>query len=316
MSDEFMNTSFVLHPLQPFRLDYTVWALRRRSKNIVDRWTNKHYVRLFFLENQLIKITVRQENEKDLVVSTNKKINKQTKIKITRLLEMIFGLNCQLKDFYHFAKQDPHLDPLVMQFKGLKPPRFASIFEALVNAISCQQLSLDAGLEIQNRFVEYAGKNIRDLEGTFYAFPTPTEVANYSVSELNELGYSINKWKALLDLSARINKDGSLFDGLENQSNEEIIKFLCQFKGIGRWSAEYVLLRGFGKIEVFPGDDVGAKKNLKLLLHLKQNLDYQKIAKITQKWYPYAGLIYFHLLLDKLFNKGLGAVYNSHRQPH
>jgi DNA-3-methyladenine glycosylase II len=58
-------------------------------------------------------------------------------------------------------------------------------------------------------------------------------------------------------------------------------------------------------MQKFPGDDVGAKKNLQLLLHLKTKLDYQQISKITKKWYPYAGFIYFHLLLDKLNEKGL-----------
>lgn len=84
---------------------------------------------------------------------------------------------------------------------------------------------------------------------------------------------------------------------------------LCQFKGIGRWSAEYILLRGFGKIETSPGDDIGAQKNLQQLLHLGMKLDYQKISEITEKWYPYAGFIYFHLLLLKLKNKGFLNIY-------
>ena len=106
-------------------------------------------------------------------------------------------------------------------------------------------------------------------------------------------------------MSHKISNDERLFENLVHESNDNIVKFLCQFKGIGRWSAEYVLLRGLGRIEMFPGDDVGARNNLQSLLHLKTKLDYQKIAEITKKWYPYAGFIYFHLLLQKLNNKGL-----------
>lgn len=300
-----MHTSFLLQPVQPFRLDYTVWALRRRSKNIVDLWNEKRYVRLFFIENQLIKVSIEQKNAKEILVSTNKKINQKTKVELTRLLEMMLGLNWNLRGFYRIAKHDSHLSPLMIEFKGLKPPRFPSVFEALVNAISCQQLSLDAGLQIQNRFAQYIGKNIRDSDGTFYAFPIPDDVANCSISELKKLGYSTNKSKTLIELSSRIISDKTLFNNLEEKANDEIVKFLCQFKGIGRWSAEYVLLRGLGKIEMFPGDDVGASKNLQILLHHKNKLDYQQISKITKKWFPYAGFIYFHLLLQKLKNKGL-----------
>ncbi|MFZ2314774.1 MAG: DNA-3-methyladenine glycosylase 2 family protein [Gammaproteobacteria bacterium] len=300
-----MSTSFLLHPVCPFRLDYTVWALRRRGKNIIDQWNDNCYTRLFFIENQLIKVSIKQINKKEVLVSVNKKINKKIKIELTRLLEMMLGFNRELQKFYDMAKQDPHISPLMMQFKGLKPPQFPSIFEALVNAISCQQLSLDAGLQIQNRFVQYIGKSMCDVEGTFYAFPIPKDVAECSVSELKKIGFSTNKCKTLIELSSDIIADEALFDDLENESNDEIVKYLCKFKGIGRWSAEYVLLRGLGRIEMFPGDDVGAKNNLQLLLHLKTKLDYQQISKITKKWYPYAGFIYFHLLLDKLNKKGL-----------
>lgn len=300
-----MRTSFLLHPICPFRLDYTVWALRRRSKNIIDQWNDNRYTRLFFIENQLIKVSLEQINRKEVLVSVNKKINKKTTIQLTRLLEMMLGFNRNLQKFYTIARQDPHIAPLAIQFKGLKPPRFPSIFEALVNAISCQQLSLDAGLQIQNRFTQYLGKSMSDNEGTFYAFPTPKDVAKCSVAKLKKLGFSTNKCKTLIELSSRIIADEALFDDLENKSNDDIVKYLCQFKGIGRWSAEYVLLRGLGKIEIFPGDDVGAKKNLQLLLHLKKQLDYQQISKITKKWYPYAGFIYFHLLLYKLKQKGM-----------
>jgi DNA-3-methyladenine glycosylase II len=300
-----MDTSFLLFPLQPFRLDYTVWALRRRSKNNVDLWRENRYTRLFFIENQLIKVDVEQKNEQEILVSTNQTISPKIKKELVRLLEKMFGLNCNLIDFYRIAEQDPHLAPIVRQFKGLKPPRFPSIFEALVNAISCQQLSLDAGLQVQNRFIQYVGKNIHNADETFYAFPIPKDVANCSILELKKLGYSTNKCETLIELSSRISSDETLFHHLEDKTNNEIVAFLCQFKGIGRWSAEYILLRGLGKIDMFPGDDVGASKNLQDLLQIKTKLDYKQISQITQKWYPYAGLIYFHLLLQKLKAKGL-----------
>ena len=188
---------------------------------------------------------------------------------------------------------------------GLKPPRFTSIFEALCNAVSCQQLSLDAGLQIQNRLIQLAGKSISINDKLFYAFPAPKDVANCSIEELKKTGFSAHKCDTLLEISSAINANEILFDSLDNKSNEEIVKILCEFKGIGRWSAEYVLLRGLSRIEIFPGDDVGARNNLQQLLNYNKKLDYEEISKITKKWYPTAGFIYFHLLLQKLIKKGL-----------
>src|SRR5690242_15422378 len=112
-----MHTSFLLYPILPFRLDYTVWALRRRSKNIIDLWDDKRYTRLFYIENQLIKVSVEQKNKKEVLVSTHKKINQKIQIELTRLLEMMLGLNRKLQGFYRIAKQDAHLAPLMNQFK-------------------------------------------------------------------------------------------------------------------------------------------------------------------------------------------------------
>jgi len=52
------------------------------------------------------------------------------------------------------------------------------------------------------------------------------------------------------------------------------ITCLRQIRGVGRWTAEYVLLRGFGRLQIFPGDDVGARNNLQRWLGLSEALNY------------------------------------------
>ena len=76
-------------------------------------------------------------------------------------------------------------------------------------------------------------------------------------------------------------------------------------RGIGRWSAEYVLLRGLGRLDAFPGDDIGAQNNLKRIFLLDNKPTYEGIKKLTSRWHPYEGLVYFHLLLEKLHLKGV-----------
>jgi DNA-3-methyladenine glycosylase II len=61
-----------------------------------------------------------------------------------------------------------------------------------------------------------------------------------------------------------------------------------------------VLLRGLGRLNIYPGDDVGARNNLRSWLKLRKPLDYEGVQRVTAKWQPYAGFVYFHLLLDRL----------------
>jgi DNA-3-methyladenine glycosylase II len=83
------------------------------------------------------------------------------------------------------------------------------------------------------------------------------------------------------------------------------IERLTSLRGIGRWTAEYVLLRGLGRLHVFPGDDVGAHNKLRHLFGIHTPLDYESVHRLVARWHPYAGVVYFHLLLDSLSQAGL-----------
>lgn len=75
-----------------------------------------------------------------------------------------------------------------------------------------------------------------------------------------------------------------------------------------------MLLRGLGRLHIFPGDDVGAHNKLKRLFGIDTSLDYDAVHRLVARWHPYAGLVYFHLLLDSLSQAGLvGSARGSDR---
>src|SRR5262249_8966406 len=97
-------------------------------------------------------------------------------------------------------------------------------------------------------------------------------------------------------------------EALASENDEVALERLSRLRGVGRWSAEYVLLRGLGRLHVFPGDDVGARNNLRRWLETPAPLDYEGVRQALSAWRPYAGLIYLHLLLDRLAGAGAIAV--------
>lgn len=293
---------FTLSALPPFRLDLTVWALRRRQKNLIDRWNGKEYTRVFVIDRNATLVTVEQQNATDLLITVicANKIPKLQEI-VTDMLTKMLGTDRNLDEFYRLTAQDKYLKTLSSSFKGVKPPRFPTIFEALVNAIACQQVTLDLGILLLNRLSENYGKKFADQ----YAFPQPEDLADVYEEGLKRLGFSYQKARAIITLAKEIVEKGITFKDFENMSNMESIHYLTKIRGIGRWSAEYVLLRGLGRIDTFPGDDVGAQKNLMLLMNLSNRPNYEEIQQLTRQWKPFAGFVYFHLLLDKLQKKNL-----------
>lgn len=298
------GTQFTLPVIAPFSLDLTVWTLRRRAKNVMDHWDGIYYSRIFVVNNKTYQLFVSQVRPLELDVKVNgfgTDIDVKKKLEYT--LQKVLGVNCDLASFYLLAEDDPRISSLVRDFRGMKPPRFPSVFEALVNAISCQQISLDAGISVLNRLTETFGLPFESKDCIYHAFPRPEDLYQRSEDDIKKLGYSSQKARFIISLASLLMEKPHFLEEMEKQPRDDILESLLELKGIGRWTAEYALLRGFGRIDVLPGDDVGAQKNLMILLNLENRPKYDEIAEIIRSWQPYAGLIYFHLLLNSLQKK-------------
>jgi DNA-3-methyladenine glycosylase II len=210
-----------------------------------------------------------------------------------------------LRDWYRIAEGDQRLDRLAVRFRGMKPPRFLTIFEALVNAIACQQLSLVVGLELLNRLAVVCDVKRGTGAHSRYGFPSPDDVVRHRAADYRTIGFSRQKVDALLSLAQGIRGGRIAVEGLALDTDEEVCARLRELRGVGRWTAEYVLLRGLGRLHVFPGDDAGAQKSLARWLGQRGPLDYAGVSRATEKWQPYAGMVYFHLLLDGLSRGGV-----------
>jgi DNA-3-methyladenine glycosylase II len=216
----------------------------------------------------------------------------------------LLGLQIDLEPFYKLAATDVRLSALAERFYGLKPPRFPTLFEALVNAIACQQITLTFGIRVLNRLAERYGLALSEGNGQAQAFPQPCDLAKVDPDALRTIGFSHQKARAIVELAQAITAERLDLDALASLDDAVAVDRLCQLRGVGRWSAEYVLLRGLGRLEVFPGDDVGARNNLRRWLGLPEPLDYASVHEAVAPWKSYAGLVYLHLLVDRLAAAG------------
>ena len=157
----------------------------------------------------------------------------------------------------------------------------------------------------RNFFSEAFGKPFQGKQIRHFAFPRPEDLLQADVDELRLLGFSRQKATALLDLACLARNGEFTLDKLQASSDAATVEELCHLRGVGRWTAEYAMLRGMGRLHVFPGDDVGARNNLCRWLGLSERLDYENVARLLNHWKHFGGLIYFHLLLDKLAAAGL-----------
>ncbi len=302
------RSTFHLEPVPPFRLDLTVWTLRRRPDNAVDRWDGQSYRRILPLPAGPVEVVVTQVGPPEalqLRVSVGgQPLHSPVKTAVASALARLLGLHIDLTEFYRLATRQGRLGQLARRFRGMKPPRFATVFESVVNAIACQQVTLTLGIRLLNRLAANYGPALAEGDDAAHAFPRPDDLAGLRPEELRRLGFSRQKGRAMIDLARSITEGRFDLDGLAELPDAEAVERLRGLRGVGRWTAEYVLLRGLGRTNVFPGDDIGARNNLQRWLHLAGPLDYDGVRRTLARWQRFGGLLYFHLLLDRLEEAG------------
>ena len=111
------------------------------------------------------------------VVVTGSAVDRVTDSLARRALHRLLGLSVDLSAFAAMADADPILGPLAERMRGLKPPRFPTVFEALVNGVACQQLSLTVGIHLLNRLTAAHGRPASDDPAGARAFPDPEQLA-------------------------------------------------------------------------------------------------------------------------------------------
>ncbi|MGH2761157.1 MAG: DNA-3-methyladenine glycosylase family protein [Thermoleophilaceae bacterium] len=202
---------FQIEPCGPFRLDLTAWALRRNARNAVDRWDTAAYERVLSLDDGPVTLSVTQlagpEAPRLSAVLAGRPIDQPQEALARSALNHLFGLTVDLSHFAAMAAPDPMLGPLAARMRGLKPPRFPTVFEALVNGVACQQLSLAVGIQLLNRLAADRGEAMSDGPDSPRAFPNPEELACLDSDDLRRHGFSSSKARTIIEIARAVAAD-------------------------------------------------------------------------------------------------------------
>jgi DNA-3-methyladenine glycosylase II len=264
--------TFVIQPLPPFRLELTVWALRRRPENRIDLWDGQVYRRVTVLDGAPVLLSVIQSGPGEaaqLQVSlSGDTVTPSLQALATAFLEKTMRLQRDLTDFYKLSAADSRLGPLVQRFSGLKPPRFPTLFECLVNAIACQQVTQTLGIRMINRLAAHYGPSQSWEDQPAYDMPDAAALVALEGEALRPLQFSRQKARANIGLARLVAEDPQILESSTEMTDQAALEYLRQLHGVGRWTAEYALLRGLGRLHIFPADDVGARNGLQRWLDL------------------------------------------------
>jgi DNA-3-methyladenine glycosylase II len=230
-------------------------------------------------------------------------ITGEDKKKAENAITNLFSLDLDLKPFYGAIKEDKIMAYLTQALRGLKNPTTPTVFEALVDSIVEQQISLKVANSLEHRIIKKFGDTL-SLEGkVYYAYPTPQQLASVSIEEFRKCGLSFRKAEYVQGAS-RLITEGKL--DLEEfktwESSEQIIEHLDTIRGIGVWTAELTMLRGMKRLEALPADDLGLRRVISRYYRGGRVISSAEARKIAENWGEWKGLAAYYLVVADMDN--------------
>jgi DNA-3-methyladenine glycosylase II len=207
-----------------------------------------------------------------------------------------FDLGRDLHPFYELAKSDELLEKAVESFYGLRVMGIPDLFEALCWGILGQQINLTYAYTLKRRLVESFGRSVMHEGQAYWVFPNPEDIAKLTVADLDGLRMTVKKCEFLIGV-AQLMVEGNLTKKqlLNTENIKAAEKILVKIRGIGPWTANYVLMRCLRFPSAFPIDDVGLHNAIKLLLGSEKKPTKEEILNLSTKWTGWESYATFYL---------------------
>ena len=212
---------------------------------------------------------------------------------LSTLAVRMLGLNQPIDVFEESLGQHPQLGMLINQQAGLRVPVLASPFEALSWAITGQQISVAAAISIRRKFIQQVG--LQHSSG-LYCYPDAQHVATLHIDDLRRVGFSQSKAQTLLTVSQMIVSGDLVLNYSQKEPPiEQIRQQLLTIRGIGPWTVNYTLLRGYGWLDGSLHGDAAVRRGLQILLKNIEPMEENQTRQWLENFAPWRALVAAHL---------------------
>lgn len=211
---------------------------------------------------------------------------------VVGIAKNLLGLNIDPSVFADFAGSDPLMGPLVRRKPRLRVPQAATIFEALTWAVIGQQINLPFAITLRRNFIRIAG--LRHHDG-LWCYPEPGAVARIGPDDLTPYQFSRSKAETLVRVARLIDSGELRLEELRGRTQAEIESTLLAVKGIGPWTVNYTLLRGFALEDCSLHGDAGIRNAIHRLTGSDTTPTAVEIQSFLANYQPHRTMAAAHL---------------------
>jgi DNA-3-methyladenine glycosylase II len=286
--------SIVLTPRPPYDFAWTLAWLRTSSSAVLEQVdADDTYRRALRLAGRDVLLVMRSTGTIDaprlLLEVHGDDIDAATLAAAATHIRRVFLLDADAAPFHAVVRRDPTLDVLVQRLPGARPQVLAGPYEATLWAIIGQQVNVTFARALKGRLVDLCGRRLTVGEASYPLLPFPEDVAALDPALLRAHQFSRQKIAYLIAVSEAVASGDLDFAALAALPQEEAIAALTRHKGIGRWTAEYILMRGLGDPDSLPAADMGLRAILGRSHTLGRNASEAEVRAYAEPWAPWRG---------------------------
>jgi DNA-3-methyladenine glycosylase II len=300
-----MNDKLILSGVTPYDFDLSVSIFSDGDRQI-RKYEDGKFWQVITIDGKLVLVTVKALGTVDhpklsVELRSDHRISENDRGKARKIVSTLLNLGFDLKPFYKHARNDKTLTGLIQRLRGLKSPTTPTVYEALIDSIVEQQISLAVAHVLETKLIKTFGQALKLKNEVYYAYPTARKLASASIEQLRGRGLSLRKAEYIKGVSKMITSGKLNLESFKGYSDvQKIIKELDGIRGVGIWTAELTVIRGMQKHEVIPADDLGLRRVISHYYFGDRKISSQEARRIAEKWGKWKGLAAFYLIMAEI----------------
>ena len=290
-----METTLVtaVRPVPPYDFELTAGQpnYSREQQFKTEEYVDGCYVRLLDLGHTVALANVRSAGSVDQpelsVELTGDDLTDADADRGARQITWLLGCDQDLRAFYDAVAGDTILADVVNDFYGYHNTRTASVYEALVQAVLGQQIATNVSRIIRSLLVENYGVRATIVGREWYAFPRAESLAIAEVDHLRQLKLSYRKAEYIQGIARAALDSGDNLDGMHDLEDDDVVKRMVAMRGVGQWTAQWVLVRALSRPDGFPVGDLALRKTVSSLYFGGAEIDDRQLLEFSERWSPW-----------------------------
>lgn len=284
-----------IYPPREFSFAECMVFLGRSQEEVLHRLKDGFLYKLLLIEEEMILVKI---FEADRILKVEFPIDAPSidnRVQVVAYIEEWFDLHSDLDKFYQMANEDQVLKGIAQKYYGLRMIGIPDLFEALTWAIMGQQINLSFAYLLKKRFVEEYGKSLTFEGETYWIYPTYEDIANVNVEDLRNLQFTTRKAEYIIGIAKTMVNNEMTKEGLKKKDYHDLHTQLMKIRGVGAWTADYVIMKCLHQNSAFPIADVGLHNALKFQLGLEQKPTIHEIKALAANWEGWQAYATFYL---------------------